>query len=211
MRRNVNTIGQGSFIAAVNRHFTESPKDSRFATAIVSSFFSPTSSLTVCNAGHPPPLVFRAADRKWSKMDLTDSSQSVSTTKAADVPLGITSDAFYYEYKTRLKEGDLVLCYTDAFSEARGADGKILGIDGLLSLVSSMRFTDAERLLSDVVESIQGLSAGNLEQDDATILMFRANGVRSSLRDNLLAPFRLMGQVADRSTIVPPSPAVLAN
>jgi serine phosphatase RsbU (regulator of sigma subunit) len=211
MRKNVNTIGQRSFIAGVNRHFTEAPHDSRFATAIVSSFFSPTSSLTVCNAGHPPPFVFRAADGKWSGMDLTESSQNASTAKAADVPLGITSDAFYYEYKSRLNEGDLVLCYTDAFSEARDAGGKILGIDGLLSIVSSIQFTSAERFLSDIVESLQRLSAGNLEQDDATMLMFRANGVRSSLRDNLLAPFRLMGQVADRSTITPPSPAVSAD
>jgi serine phosphatase RsbU (regulator of sigma subunit) len=144
-------------------------------------------------------------------MDLTDSSPGVSTMKAADLPLGITSDVFYYEYKTRLKKGDLVLCYTDAFSEARGADGRILGLEGLRSIVSSIRFTSAERFLTHVVESLQGLSPGNLEQDDATILMFRANGVRPSLRDNLLAPFRLMGGVADRSRILPTSPRVLAN
>jgi hypothetical protein len=44
-----------------------------------------------------------------------------------------------------------------------------------------------------------------LEQDDATLLLFRANRVRSSIRDNLLAPLRLMGQVADASQIVAPT------
>ena len=61
MRQNINVISQRRFVAAMNRQFSATSRDEDFATAIVSSFFSPTRSLSLCNAGHPHPLLFRAA------------------------------------------------------------------------------------------------------------------------------------------------------
>src|SRR5271157_4434391 len=53
MRRNISVISQRRFVSAMNRQFSATSGDSDFATAIVSSFFAPTRSLSLCNAGHP--------------------------------------------------------------------------------------------------------------------------------------------------------------
>ena len=70
-----------------------------------------------------------------------------------------------------------------------------------LQTVASTQYTDEQAFISSVVEAIRALNPGNLSQDDATILLFRANGTRTSIRDNLLAPFRLLGSVSDASRI----------
>ena len=37
-----------------------------FATAVATTFFSPTRSLSICNAGHPTPLLYRIDRRQWA-------------------------------------------------------------------------------------------------------------------------------------------------
>ena len=43
MRRNINVIRQQRFMTAMNRQFTAVSAEGRFATAVVSSFFAPSS------------------------------------------------------------------------------------------------------------------------------------------------------------------------
>jgi serine phosphatase RsbU (regulator of sigma subunit) len=138
-------------------------------------------------------------------LDESDSTPTTPTTKVADLPFGITPDTPYREYTTRLARGDMLLCYTDAFSEARGADGALLGIDGLLSAVSSIPVSSGEAVVAEVVSSVRAVTPGNLDQDDATLMLFRANRTPSSLRDTLMSPFRLLGTVADSSKIRKPT------
>ena len=202
MRQHVNTIRQRPLVAAINRHFSETQEAGRFATALVSSFFAPTSSLSLCNAGHPFPLIFRAASQEWCVLDTSATLPKGSSARAANLPLGVVPETVYSAYTTQLAAGDMVLCYTDAFSEARGPDGEILGVDGLLSVVSSLPMPDETGFLSSLTQSLRTLDASNLATDDTSLLLFKANNLRSSTRDNLLAPFRLLGPVADHSQVL---------
>ena len=200
MRQNINVISQRRFVAAMNRQFSTTSGDGDFATAIVSSFFAPTKSLSLCNAGHPDPLIFRAASRQWTTLGLSDVPIH-SADNVTDLPFGIADQTGYQQLGIRLNKGDMVLCYTDAFTDALGTDGKSLGVDGMLQTVASIPYTDAQAFIASVVEAIGTLHPGNLSQDDATIVLFRANGTRTSIRDNLLALFRLLGSVSDASRI----------
>src|ERR1700690_2884073 len=66
MRRFVNRLDQAEFVRLLNRQFGAMSRDAIFATAIVTTFFEPSRRLTICNAGHPRPLLYRAAERHWS-------------------------------------------------------------------------------------------------------------------------------------------------
>ena len=50
----------------MNEQFAAMSKSGCFATALVTTFFSPTNELSLCNAGHPPPLLYRAGTKQWS-------------------------------------------------------------------------------------------------------------------------------------------------
>src|SRR3954453_4989190 len=69
MRRYVNYIDQTRFVADLNHEFAAMSTAGCFATAVVTTFFGPTNSLSLCNAGHPPPLVYRGATREWSFLE----------------------------------------------------------------------------------------------------------------------------------------------
>src|SRR5712675_40879 len=61
MRRFVNRLDQTEFVSLLNQQFSEFSRAGIFATAIVTTFFAPSRRLMVCNAGHPRPLLYRAA------------------------------------------------------------------------------------------------------------------------------------------------------
>ena len=66
MRRFVNRLDQTEFVRLLNQQFTALSRSGSFATAVVTTFFAPSRRLTVCNAGHPRPFLYRAAERKWT-------------------------------------------------------------------------------------------------------------------------------------------------
>ncbi|MCR4413418.1 MAG: serine/threonine-protein phosphatase [Thermoguttaceae bacterium] len=202
MQKNVNRISQRRFVAAMNQQFAATSAAGSFATAIVNSFFAPTQALSVCNAGHPNPLLYRAALQEWITVDWTHSPGD-SEHAVTDLPLGIIHQVGYREMNLRLDKGDRVLCYSDAFSDARGSDGKPLGVEGVRRAAASMADIDAHEFLSRLSAAIQALHPGNLSQDDATLVFFCANGTRTLLRDDLLAPFRLFRKARDASHIEP--------
>ena len=68
MRRNINSKSQTSLVKALNQQFAELAQMSRFATAVVATYLAHRRRLTVCNAGHPRPLWYRAAAGSWELM-----------------------------------------------------------------------------------------------------------------------------------------------
>ncbi len=197
MRRNVNFIKQTRFVRAMNRQFADFGEQGGFATALVSTFFAPSKTFALCNAGHPVPFVFRAKKSDWSALrNEADHSKGIS-----DTPLGVVGEATYGQLDLRLQTGDMVLSFSDALTESLDAAGRPLGQEGTLGLVRELPITQPDELIPALVKRIRGLSDGNLRQDDATLLLCQATGGGPSLRSNLLAPFRLFGRVRDRSAI----------
>ncbi len=72
MRRFVNHLDQRRFVAALNNEFGQLAQGGRFATAAAFTFFAPTNHLTISNAGHPPPMIWRAKTRTWSVVSPDD-------------------------------------------------------------------------------------------------------------------------------------------
>ena len=66
MRRYVNRPDQSEFVRLLNQQFAALSRNGAFATAIVTTFFSPNRRLVLCNAGHPRPILYRASKEEWS-------------------------------------------------------------------------------------------------------------------------------------------------
>jgi len=188
MRKYVNYLDPRRFVKEMNRQFAELSSAGLFATAIVTTFFSPTNQLTFCNAGHPPPLLYRAG-RGWAYIDVNRPNGPLPT----DLPLGILESADYQQFDVRLEAGDLVLCYTDGLPESRRSDGDFLGQEGLLEVLQNIRLSEPSRLVPDLLGAIAALREGNLFGDDITVLLFRpkGNGLKASFGNRFLAPLRL--------------------
>ncbi len=172
MRRHVNHIDQGRFVKLMNQQFTGLAREGTFATAVVSTFFAPTMRLNLCNAGHPLPMVYRAQAREWSFLMEEDAAGE----GAMNLPLGILDLGDYQFFDVPLKPGDLVLCYTDSLVESKGADGEMLGHEGLMEIVKTIPVSPAEQFVAALLGAVASRCPGNLDNDDVTVLLFSPNG-----------------------------------
>ena len=198
MRRNVNYIKQTRFVRAMNQQFNDLSDQGGFATALVSTFFSPTMTFSLCNAGHPVPLVFRQQTSQWTGLKNEDNSSA----QISDTPLGVVDQAAYGQLNARLQRGDMVLSFSDAVTESQDTEGRQLGEAGVLRLVRELKVQQAEDVIPALVEHITALNESNLRQDDVTLLLAQATGGGPTLKNSLVAPFRFLSRVTDRTEVV---------
>lgn len=188
MRRNVNYIDQTRVVKSLNEQFEEASVAGRFATAVVGTYFAPTRSLTVCLAGHPPPLICRAATRTWAPLSLGDFNDH----SKSNIPFGILSEQDFRSIKRKLSPGDLILTYTDSLFEALDTDGTMLQAEGIAEIAESINVDSPDDFVTTLLQQIRDLNPQNLASDDTTVVLARANTQSVSLKDNALAPFRYL-------------------
>jgi phospholipid/cholesterol/gamma-HCH transport system permease protein len=91
LRRNVERWDQSTLIRQLNDNFLKGAESARFATAFVASFYSNSGELLFTNAGHVPPLWYRAAAREWSLLlESTPLGKEI-----VDLPLGLIAGTSY--------------------------------------------------------------------------------------------------------------------
>jgi phosphoserine phosphatase RsbU/P len=195
LRRYVIYHDQRRLVRSINRRFARMTEAGCFATAVVGTFDAANRRLSLSNAGHPPPIHYRAATGEWAYLAQPDLPAGRGFT---DLPLGIEDRVRYGEASVQLDVGDLLLLYTDVLPEARTADGGMLGQAGLLALVRRLD-PRAPRgaIVNDLLQRVESLSPGNLARDDVTLLLVRANGERpwASLPVMVMAPARAIRSV----------------
>ena len=208
MRRYVNHLDQTRFVRSMNEQFATLARGGCFATAVVTTFFGPTGRLSLCNAGHPPPLLYRARRKAWMLLD----EEAPQSGEVANIPLGIEEASAYRAFDAQLRLGDLVLCYTDSLIESKDADGQMLGPEGLLRVAQTLDVSEPAGFIPALTFAIAARAQGNLTEDDVTVLLFRPNGLgeRVRIRDRALAPLRVLGALR-RGESVPWPDLTLAN
>ena len=173
MRQNINRKSQAKLVEALNVQFNELAQLRRFATAIVATYLATTDRLTICNAAHPRPLLYRAADRTWSL--LTDEAAHVSR-KATNLPLGVDEATTYEQFEVDLGAGDLVVIYTDALMEAMTPEREMLGEAGLLELARGIGPAIPRELGPRLLASVDRFRSSGPADDDVTLLVLHHNG-----------------------------------
>jgi sigma-B regulation protein RsbU (phosphoserine phosphatase) len=106
--------------------------------------------VTVCNAGHPPPLLHR--DGEFLELG------------AAGVLLGRFGDARYSAVATELRPGDRIVAYTDGITEARDAREEAFGEERLRELVRAGASAES------VLAAVQAWRTAD-DADDLTIVI----------------------------------------
>ncbi len=213
MRRFVNRLDQTEFVRLLNQQFAAMSKAGTFATAIVATFFEPSRRMTICNAGHPRPLIYRAAQKKW---DFLGHDGKPGATPS-NIPLGLLEMSEYEQFDVELEPGDCVLSYTDALMESNDANGDMLGENGVLRIARLLGDLEPEKLIDALLREIAERYPENLSDDDVTVLLVRANGrpLHFSFKEKLEALRRfsrtLLSSLNPRAERAPFPDAKLAN
>ncbi|MCC6489544.1 MAG: serine/threonine-protein phosphatase [Candidatus Hydrogenedentes bacterium] len=174
IHRYVNYIDQTSLVQRVNARFCDHLGNGQFATALVATFFAPTRTLTLSNAGHPPPLLYRKRERVWEYLRADPESKR---RRPGDMPLGIAVDIPYSLRSVRLEPGDLVLCYTDSLIEMGSGLSGMAGMEGLLALVQRMPMDSLQDFIPRLLKAAEAEHHVTLgDDDDVTLVLMHSTG-----------------------------------
>jgi serine phosphatase RsbU (regulator of sigma subunit) len=132
-----------------------------FMTACCATFDASDRELRYANAGHPPAILLR-------------SNESRCTTISADgVLLGVFRDARFAEVSLKLRDGDIVVFYTDGITERSDAAGELFGVDRLKDLVVAHRDKEPEAMIDAVFEALDRFAGSRENEDDLTIVVMK--------------------------------------
>ena len=182
MRKHINYLDQTGLARMLNTEFAAADQTGKFATAVMLSYFAPTDHLIVCNAGHPRPLWYHAAERTWRLLMHDVVEQAEAPDSVRNLPLGIVEPTNYVQFAVKLSLGDLVLIYTDALIEARrNGDGALLGEEGLLDLARQCSPTSPQAFGQSLLQALETYRGGTPADDDQTLLVLHHNASEATV------------------------------
>lgn len=218
MRRYINYVDQSRFVSLMNTEFGKVSDGGRFATAVVATFFAPTSTLVLCNAAHPRPLAFSAKRKQWYVLEartLGGRARAAEQAGGANLPLGIVDDEQYEQFQARTRPGDMVVIYSDSLVEARDERGAFLGEEGLLAIARTLDTAQPVTLARALYDGVRAFTGGKPPDDDVTIMVLRPNGqgTQRGFGSKLWGQVRFVGMairhaVDKRMTVPWPEPSV---
>ena len=142
-----------------NGHFLNSASPGRLATVFLGALDPDGGQLRYANAGHLPPLVRRASG-DWQELNATG------------MVLGAFEDVPYSEEVMTLERGDLLVLFSDGFTEAENSAGEVFDEHHITRYVDQNPGATAQVLASFVAEELSNFAPGE-PSDDRTLLMVR--------------------------------------
>lgn len=147
-------------VSRINRLMFENTPDEFFVTFFTALYTPESRTLEWVNAGHNPPLLFRAAG-------------AVEKLDEGGLLLGVVRDAEYRSGMTILNPGDLLVLYTDGVSEAMNPSGEEFGEGRIEALVTAGRNLPLQDLIDRLESDVRAHTGSGDLADDFTIMLVR--------------------------------------
>jgi sigma-B regulation protein RsbU (phosphoserine phosphatase) len=174
MQQYLRDLEQISLMRDLNQAVREEVGDGHYATMVAVGWHGRRGLMVMTNAGHPPPLWYRASRDEWSWLDTQRASERG---RPAGLPLGLLADVTYDRVVVKPQSGDLMVLYSDGVSEAISPDGHELGRDGLMNMARTLDASSAEALGPQLASALRGFRGDGEPLDDETIIVVRRNDI----------------------------------
>jgi len=148
-------------ITGANRQVCAESTRGLFVTLFFGLLDPATGDVTYVNAGHNPPLFYRAAED-----DLT-------LLKATGMPLGIDTAAIYGQRMIHMQPGDFLVLYTDGITEAFDEKGQEFGMERLQQVVYDVRSASVAEIQSRLLRTVNDFIQNTAPTDDITVMVVK--------------------------------------
>ena len=174
MQRYLLALEPIALMPDLNKAVREELGDGHYATMVAVGWHGRRGLVVMTNAGHPPPLWYRATRYEWSWLETQRASERE---RRAGVPLGPLANVTYDRLVVKAQSGDLMLLYSDGVSEATGPAGNELGRDGLMNMACALNSSSAETLGTQLASALRAFRGDGEPLDDETIIVMRRNDI----------------------------------
>jgi sigma-B regulation protein RsbU (phosphoserine phosphatase) len=148
-------------IAGANRLVCAESTRGLFVTLFFGLLDPATGEVTYVNAGHNPPLFYRAVENDLSLL------------KTTGLPLGIDTEAVYAQRTIRMQPGDFLVLYTDGITEAFDEHEAEFGMQRLQQVVYEVRNAPVEEIQSKILRTVNEFIQNTAPSDDITVMVVK--------------------------------------
>jgi serine phosphatase RsbU (regulator of sigma subunit) len=146
-------------VAKVNEQLCRDAAMGNFATFVYGLITPDTDALYYTNAGHLPPLLFRAGD----SVELT----------AGGMVIGVARGTPFEQERVPLQHGDLLVTVTDGVTEAWDFEGRAFGRDRLLASIRRHLELPAQQIARQMLWDVRRFVGLARQSDDITIVVIK--------------------------------------
>lgn len=149
----------------MNSLLVRSTDANMFATFFYGILDRAQSTFTSTNAGHNPPLVFRA-------------SGDIERLEAGGLIIGFLPDQEYKQESLKIGPGDIIVLYTDGITEAVGPSEEkvsenLFGEERLINVVKASTDKSAKEIQAAILKAISDHTTGVPQSDDITLIVIK--------------------------------------
>jgi serine phosphatase RsbU (regulator of sigma subunit)/pSer/pThr/pTyr-binding forkhead associated (FHA) protein len=133
----------------------------RFVTLAAAVLDPTTHVVTLVNAGHPSPLLYRQATGTFSEC---------TTRKQSGLALGIMEGYAYEAVQVLLQPGDALLIFSDGVPDANNVREEQFNTKGIQSTLAAVASGSPRGLIDRLLRAIEVHTAGAKQNDDITMV-----------------------------------------
>lgn len=148
-------------VARVNHLFCQSVHQKRFVSFLYGILDIGERTFTYANAGHNPPLLLRGKAQEVQRLETTG------------IVMGILCDAVYQEKTVHLRQGDVVVFYTDGVIEMLNEMDQMYDEGRLLDTITKNKHLSANDLISRLEQDGIEFMKNSNQRDDRTLLVLK--------------------------------------
>jgi sigma-B regulation protein RsbU (phosphoserine phosphatase) len=152
-------------ITRVNAMLYDASTEDRYATLFYAQYDPATHRLSYVNAGHCPPILLRNAAKNGAVERLDQAGGTV---------VGLIAECAYEQAEVFLRPGDLLVIYTDGFSEAMSPDLTEWGEKSLIESIAACNGLPAREVIVRIMRAADAFASGAPQSDDMTLVILRA-------------------------------------
>jgi len=132
-----------------------------FVTVFYAILDPNTHRVAYVNAGHNPPMFYRAARKE------------LTTLKGHGLALGVLEGIALEEHALEMEPGDLLLMYTDGVTDAVNPREEEFGVDRLAEVVVSNAHLSVEGLVDEIMRAVTDFAGEGVRFDDVTMVALK--------------------------------------
>jgi len=149
------------FMRNVNRLLYDMSPKSHFATLFYGMFDPAAKLLRYSSGGHNPPILLRAGGQ-------------VELLAPTGPGVGILKLSQYKQAEVRLEHGDLLVAFTDGFTEAMNEGKEEFGDQRLIDTIRQAAALKPDAILKQAMSAVDEFAKGATQHDDMTMVVLKA-------------------------------------
>ncbi len=147
-------------VSELNREFLIQKNNFQYFTMIYGRLDAKSNSVTYCRAGHTPIIIQKP-------------NGEITAIEDGNVPVGLTEDSSYNEFKQQLQPGDRIILFSDGLTEARKGK-EFFGDERFFDLIRKSRDKSVKNAIKFITAEVKAWLGSVAPTDDISLMIFEA-------------------------------------